>query len=255
MSVTFRDQAIVLKISPQRDADRRYLVYTRRFGKLDLLAKGTRRGRSKMSPHMGWFGVVEIMVARGKFSDRLAGASLVRHYRQVVESLAATAATQSLLLTVDSLTRRDQPDEAIFDLVEQYLAAMADTDVLRDLSRRQEADRVELLTDAARLKLLDLVGFGPELDCCVSCRSELGDQPAMNFFRGGLECRRCRQADSLPLLPATRERLRELRRQPFGELAIVSAPHLPVARLIESLLLGHLGDRQPSAAFLRKVRV
>lgn len=247
MSVTFRERAIVLKIKSLRDADRRYVVFTRGRGKLDLLAKGTRRGRSKMSPHMAWFGHVEIMVARGKFSDRLAGASLVRPFPGLMDSLSKSALAQAFLMTVDSLTRREQPEPRVFDLVEELFAA------LEAVEPPIAGDGRGPLFDAAAIKLLDAVGFGPELDRCVHCRRELGESAAMNFFRGGLECRDCRQIDSWPVLPETIGRLRRLRQQPLAESAAERPPYHHVGRLVEALLAGHAEEHFSTLNFLRRV--
>jgi DNA repair protein RecO (recombination protein O) len=61
---TYRDKGIVLRSKTLRDADRHYVIFTERHGKVLILAKGSRRGKSKMSPHLGSFGVVDIMIAR-----------------------------------------------------------------------------------------------------------------------------------------------------------------------------------------------
>ncbi|MBN1585247.1 DNA repair protein RecO [Candidatus Uhrbacteria bacterium] len=247
MSTTFRDQAIVLKTVPMRDADRRYVVYGRERGKMILLAKGVRRGRSKMSPHMAWFGTVDIMVARGKILDRLAGASLARPFDGVLESLTKASLAQGFLLAVDALTRQEQPDRRIFGLIGDFLEVLDRADLIRSPDGRGP------LFDAAALKLLDAVGFGPELDRCVRCRKPSGPSMAMNFMQGGLECQACRRPDSLPLLPETVERLRRFRNAPLSESAAVPPPFQATARVIETLLGNQVDDRYPAMSFLRRV--
>jgi DNA repair protein RecO (recombination protein O) len=253
MAATFRDKAIVLKVTPMRDADRRYVVFTRDHGKMSLLAKGVRKGRSKMSPHMGWFGTVDIMVAQGRVFDRLAGASRVRSYQGIRESLPAMALVQGFLLTVDSLTRREQPEERIFSLIEEFFMTVESGRLAAAINGRGP------VFDAAVLKLLDITGFGPELDRCVRCRGELGSMSgngpdaSMNFSRGGLECHRCFSAESLPLLDETVTRLRRFRSGSLAEAAVEPPPHHAASRVIEALLAGQVEERFPAMSFMRRV--
>jgi recombinational DNA repair protein (RecF pathway) len=164
-----------------------------------------------------------------------------------MDSLSRSALAQGFLLLVDSLTRREQSEPRVFDLIEELFAA------LEKVEPPAVGDGRGPLFDAAAIKLLDIAGFGPELDRCVHCRRELGDSAAMNFFRGGLECRDCRQADSLPVLPETRERLRRLRQQPLVESAVEKPPHHHVGRLVEALLAGHADEHFSTLNFLRRV--
>ena len=247
MAVTFCDRAIVLRITPMLDADRRYLVYSRDHGKIGLLAKGTRRGRSKMSPHMAWFGSVDIMVAKGKVFDRLAGASLKKPYSGILESLPKAALAQGFLMTVDSLTRQEQPDKRIFALIEEFLGALENSVECRSVNGRGP------LFDAAVLKLLDITGFGPELDHCVNCRSLIEGGSVINFMKGGFECRSCRLPDSLPLLEETVSRLRRFRSESLAQSAVEPPPYQATARVIESLLANQVEERYTAMNFMRRV--
>ena len=247
MAITFRDRAIVLRITPMRDADRRYLVYSRDHGKIGLLAKGTRRGRSKMSPHMAWFGSVDIMVAKGRVFDRLAGASLKKPFSGILESLPKAALAQGFLMTVDSLTRQEQPDRHLFALIEEFLGALETSIEHRSVNGRGP------LFDAAVLKLLDITGFGPELDRCVSCRQNFNGGVAMSFYRGGLECSACRQSDSLLLLPETVSRLRRFRSEPLSASVAEPPPFQATARIIEALLMNQVEERYTAMRFMRQV--
>jgi DNA repair protein RecO (recombination protein O) len=236
----YRDKAIVLRVRGLRDHDRHYTVFTAEHGKATLLAKGLRKTRSKMSPHMATFGVVEVMIARGKYFDRLAGASLTESHRAILDSLERMAVTQAFFLAVDGLTRKEYPEPRIFNLLNDFLQTLA------DLPEWALASRT-IVFDAAVLKLLDILGHGLELDVCVSCRKKFAfDGNAMNILRGGVECRDCRGGASSPLAGDTIKALRFLR---FASLRAAPALRMgqpirqQVAFFTDILLTSHLEAR------------
>jgi DNA repair protein RecO (recombination protein O) len=248
---TFRDKAVVLKVRSLRDADRQYVVFTEGHGKMSLLAKGTRRGRSKMSPHMASFGVVDIMVARGRVADRLAGASLTRSHVGIASSLRKTAAAQGFMLTVDALTRREQPDERVFGIVTEFLGALD-----RSPEPPQSASIGWPLFAGASIRLLDVLGFAPELGGCVRCRRPFGGFEASyyDFLHGGFSCAACTPAHSEPAVAGLIAELRRLRETALASLAfeasLVSSRAL--GRTVEALLAAHV-DRLPAVEYMRAV--
>ncbi len=246
---TWRDKAIVLRRRTLRDADRHFTLFTERRGKVVLLAKGSRSGKSKMAPHLSSFGVVEVMGAEGRLIDRLAGASLVHSWPGVFASLQKMAVAQSFLLTVDALTKRDLPDQRIFQLLTEFL------DALDGSAERREGERT-LLFDAAVLKLLALLGHALELDACVRCRRPPAPRGnALNLIGGGLECPLCRDPAAMDLPLSTVEALRGLRARPFAATAVADlAAVRPELQLITDLALTVQAEaRLPAMKYLRSL--
>jgi len=248
---TYRDQGMVLKAQPTRDADRRYTIFTADHGKITVLAKGSRRGQSKMSPHLSSFNVVDLMIARGRLIDRLAGASAARTFRPVLAVLPKVAAAQSFLLTVDALTKRELPERRIFSLLQDFLGAL---EAAADGDGRSAGGRI---FSAGAIRLLDILGFAPELDACVRCRRELPEEGnCLNVWRGGLECRVCRQPGSQPLAAGAVSGLRRLRLAPLAEAAVCrlsESEENEISAAVERLLTGHIEDRLPALNYLRAV--
>lgn len=246
---TYRDRGIVLKIQPLRDADRRYAIFTEHHGKISVLAQGTRRGKSKLSPHLAVFGVVDLMVARGRRWDRLAGAAAAQAFNGILESLPKTAVAQSFLLTVNALTKPELQEDRIFRLLVEFLAAV-------ERSVTPTAGGRSAIFDAAALKLLGILGFAPEFDVCVHCRGEIGAVACgLSIHRGGLECPACRDRLSLPLSVAAVAALRALRREPLTVCPSDWSPNqaTEVRRAVDALLCHHLEERFAALAYLKAV--
>jgi DNA repair protein RecO (recombination protein O) len=197
--------AYCLRANPVRDADRRYTIFTEAHGKITILAKGSRKSKSKMSAHLASFGVVDLMVARGRLTDHLAGADLKLPARTIIGSLPKMSLLQSMLLAADAFTRRDQPEPRLFKLLGDFIITL-DTQPEPHLNERSQAFA------SFTLKLTDILGFALELDRCVRCRQTL--QPignALNVIRGGIECRRCRDGLAPAVSSETIKALRYLR--------------------------------------------
>ncbi|MEY4723198.1 MAG: hypothetical protein RLZZ324_711 [Candidatus Parcubacteria bacterium] len=215
---TYRDQAVVLRSKTIRDADRHYVLFTRERGKVTVLAKGARKGKGKLGPHLSHFGVVDVMVAKGRVIDRLAGASLVQPHKGIILSLSRTALAQGFLLAVDALVRRDLPDERLYGLVCEFL------DAIESGPEPMEGER-GLAFDAGIARLFDLLGHGIELQECVRCRSTLVPEGnALNLHRGGMECASCRDPLATPISAETIKALRFFRSESVGMTAVLRLP-------------------------------
>lgn len=248
---TYRDRGIVLRAKSLRDDDRHYVVYTREHGKVLLLAKGSRKGRSKMSPHLGAIGVVDLMVAKGKVVDRLAGAEMVGAYRGIVASLEKTALAQAVLLTVDAMTKRELPDERVFALLEEWLGVLdAGQDDAANAGR-------SMLFDAVVSRLTESLGLAIDLRSCVGCRSTLVPEGnAVNVIQGGIECRDCREHTSAAISADAIKALRFLRSGPLEAVPLLrleGRTRREVGFVTELLLTTHVEQRFNALRYLRAV--
>ena len=247
---TFRENAVVLRTKALRDADRHYVLFTEGHGKMTVLAKGSRKGKSKMAPHLASFGIVDVMIAKGRVIDRLAGASLVRPYKQLLRSLQRTALVQSFLLAVDSLTKRELPDERTFRLITEFLEAA-------DNGPEPEEGERGMAFDAGIARLLDVLGFALELRECVRCRAALvPDGNALSVLRGGTECAACRNPLSTSVSSAAIKAMRFFRSEPIAAVALLrlsSGTRREIAFLTDLLLSSQIEHRFHALRYMKAV--
>ncbi|KPJ85705.1 hypothetical protein AMJ57_02045 [Parcubacteria bacterium SG8_24] len=245
---TYRDSGVVLHSRYLRDFDRRYVMFLRDHGKVTLLAKGTRRSRSKMSPHLSSFGMVDVMVAKGKFMDRLAGVRLFRPFPRIIESLEKTAAAQSFFLAVDALTRRELKEERLFDLLVGFLESLEAEEIGSGVRR-------SAVFDAAILKLTDILGTSAEIDECVICRRTPESGGVLDVFRGGIICPACRPISGVTVSASTLGFLRELRDRPLGQVPFSGSAgeRSAISAVVDALLLSQIEDRFAALRYLRSV--
>jgi DNA repair protein RecO (recombination protein O) len=239
---------VVLRHTDWGEADRLLVLYSREAGKLRAVAKGVRKLRSRKAGHLEPFTRVMLMLARGRDFWIVTQAETVDAYLPVREDLVRTGYAAYVIELLDRFTFEEGANRGLYQLL---------TDTL---------ERVSMLPDpfvAVRyyeIRLLDLLGFRPELTHCVRCEVEI--RPENQYFdalHGGAVCPRCidRTPTARPISMNALKHLRHFQRSSFRD-ALRADPSPAVRSELETLLnyyLTYLLERKlNSPAFLNQVR-
>ena len=176
----YRTPAVILKRMDLGEADRIVTLYTRDVGKVRAVAKGVRRAASRSAGHLEPFTLSDVMFAVGRELDVISQADTLEAFRAIREDLELTTHAYYLAEVVDLLTEDRMENRAVFDVL---------VDALHNLGAAAES---RLVLIVFQLKLLDALGYRPELRECVSCRATI--QPECNHFSallGGVLCPAC----------------------------------------------------------------
>lgn len=152
---TFRDQGIILARSASGEADKVFYIYSRQHGKLIAIAKGSRKIKSKLAGHLEPAMLSDLLIARGKKMDRLAGADLIKSRVSLRESLPSLSLACYFLELTDSLCQPEEPELRIFEHLNL---------VLDEIDSRIEQDKITKesflkLLIWYKVKILDILGL------------------------------------------------------------------------------------------------
>ena len=220
----YRTPAVILKRMDLGEADRIVTLFSRDEGKIRAVAKGVRRTTSRAAGHLEPFTLSDVLFAVGRELDVISQCDTLESFREIRESLELTTHAFYLTELVDLLTEDRSENRVVYDIL---------VDSLHHLTRSTEA-RLVLVT--FHLKLLDAIGYRPELRECVSCRIEI--QPERNHFSalmGGVLCPACG-----PREPSARDigtsalKLLRFVQLTHGQRSVTAAPH--ICREAEALL-------------------
>jgi DNA repair protein RecO (recombination protein O) len=181
------------------EADRILTLYTREHGKLRAVAKGVRKTTSRSAGHLEPFILTDLSLAVGKELDVISQAETRNAFRDVREDLILTTHAYYLAELTDLLTDDRLENQDVFDALVDGFTALAE---------RQD---VRLVVISFQLRVLDALGYRPELRECVSCRA--GIQPGKNHFSallGGVVCPGC-GPNELSARPISTEALKLVR--------------------------------------------
>lgn len=181
----YRTPAVILKRTDLGEADRIVTVFSREVGKVRAVARGVRRGTSRSAGHLEPFTLSDVMFAVGRELDVVSQADTLESFRAIREDLVLATHAYYLAELVDLLTEDRQENRPVFETL---------VDGLHNLARNDDVRSVLVLF---HLRLLDALGYRPELRECVGCRAPI--QPERNHFSaivGGVLCPACGPAES-----------------------------------------------------------
>jgi len=246
---SIRVHAIVLRHANWGEADRLVTLYTREQGKLRAIAKGARKITSRKAGHLEPFTQVKLQLARGRDLFIVTQADTLDAYQSLRENLVLTGYASYLVELLDRFVYEEgSANPTIFRLLAESLKRLAD------------GEDTWLAVRYYEMRLLDFLGFRPQLLKCANCGREI--KPEDQFFSfslGGVVCLRCGQG--LPHLKSisveTLKYLRHFQRSGYGEAAR-ARPSAEVRAETENLMQAYftyLLERElNSPGFLKSVR-
>ncbi len=245
---SLRVEAVVLRHTDWGEADRLLVLYTREQGKLRAIAKGARRLRSRKAGHLEPFTRVALLLARGRDLWIVTQAEALESFLALREDLLRTGYAAYVVELLDRFIYEEGPNPALYQLLVETLQRLAGGEDVFTAVRFYE------------IRLLDLMGFRPELFQCVQCRAEI--QPVDQFFsaaQGGVLCPRCGpfHQDARPVSMPVLKYLRHFQRSVYAQ-ARRTHPEPAVREEMEALLqfyLTHLLERKLNTQdFMRQIR-
>jgi DNA repair protein RecO (recombination protein O) len=177
----YQTEAIILKKIKLGEADRILTLYTPDYGKIEGVAKGVRRPKSKMAGHLELLTYSQVRLARGRNLDTIIGSQTLDSFMPLKNDLWLTSYGLYASELVNQFTVSHVANKDLFQLL------------LETLRRISQADNTELTLRYFEVHLLGLVGYQPQLQECVSCRIEI--KPVVNVFcssAGGILCPNCK---------------------------------------------------------------
>ena len=182
----YQTEAIIIKKVKLGEADRILTLYTPHLGKIQGVAKGVRRPRSKLAGHLELITHSQVSLARGRNLDTITGSQTINSFLPLRSDLWLTSCALYVTELVNQFTADHVEDYQLFQLL------------LETLHRLCQSNNVELLLHYFGMHLLGEAGYRPQLQQCVRCHSPL--KPVVNSFSprsGGVLCPRCSRSESL----------------------------------------------------------
>ncbi len=217
-----KTEAIVLRRRRLGDADRIVTLLTPLRGKIDVVAKGTLRTRSRMGGHLEPPTQVEVVLAHGRSMDIVTQAHAIDAFSGIRDDLDRLSSAMYLLEIADRLTYEEAETNAVYGLL---LAA---------LTRLARGDGAQLVTRTFELGLLEAAGFRPEWGQCIACGGAVpADDAAWSAADGGVLCRDCRAGhpDATALDVRVLRVLRAYQALPYEEAARIRLDPELIGRL------------------------
>ena len=169
---SFRAEGIVLKHNDYGEADRLLTIYTRQRGKVRPLAKGVRKVRSRKGGHLEPFTRVSLQLAVGRNWYIVSQAEAQDTYSALRENLENVGYASYVVELLDKFTYEEEVNVPLFRLL------------AKTLERLNRGEESLLVVRYYEIRLLDLLGFRPELQHCVVSEEKI--KPQDQYFSAAL---------------------------------------------------------------------
>lgn len=246
---SFRASAVVLRHGDWGEADRLLTLYTREQGMVRALAKGVRKMTSRKGGHLQPFTYVTLQLAKGRDLLIVTQVETVNAFLTLHDNLEKTSYAAYI---VELLLRFSYEEEGGNPTIFRLL-----TETLDRLEKEEDS---WLAIRYYEMRLLDAVGFRPQLFACANCGREiLPEDQFFSFTSGGVICSRC--GEGLPgLMKISIEALKYLRhfqRSSYRDASRAN-PSSEVKKEAEVLMQAyftHLLERQLNTpGFIKRVK-
>lgn len=246
---SYRTPAIILKRRDFGEADRLLTILTPEHGKVDVIAKGARKPTSSKTGHVELFTRADMLIHRGRDLGIATQVEMIEPFLALREDLQRGAYANYAAELLDRFTA-----EGDDDLTDVYNL------LLRTLQYLCTDDDPRLVVRYYEMRLLDLVGFRPELNECVFTHEPI--QPEDQYFsyaEGGVVSPQATKHGTslIPVSLLTLKLMRHMQRSPYSQvkaLKVTPQLHQDVERLMLGYITFLLERRLQSVDFIRRIR-
>ena len=245
---TRRTDGIVLRRVDMGESDRMLTLFTREYGKLKVVSKGSRKPASRQTGHVELFGRSKFLIADGKTFDIVTQAESIEMYAALREDLVRTTYAAHVVELLDRFTEEEDKNVSLYQLLSDGLGWFAAEDNLLLAARYFE------------LRMLSLTGFQPQLFNCVVCREPIEEED--QYFSaelGGLIKPEQLAAErrARPVSASAVKLLRYLQTRPWDQVRQLNLRrelHQELEDLLHYYITYHLERRLKTVDFLRRLR-
>lgn len=177
----YHADALVIRSKQFGESDRVLTLFSRELGKLQAVAKGVRKPKSRQRAGAQLFTYGDFLIHRGKTLDTVSQCSPKESFPHLWNDLDRSFAATGIAELLDVSTIVEQPNKELFTLTMSCFFLLEQFDSA-------------LVLSAYALRLMDVLGYRPLLGECAECGGSVkGDRIFFSFEGGGTLCGDCRE--------------------------------------------------------------
>jgi DNA repair protein RecO (recombination protein O) len=181
----YNTQAIVLKSTRFKDADKIFTLYTKDEGKVSAIARGVRKISSRRAGNLDTLNVIKVKIHESKNGFKnIEEVKTLQSFKDLKKDLETSKRAYFILELVHKTIEEGEKDEKIFDLI---------INTLKILSSQKYDPGIGVIY--FEIHFMKELGYQLNLDKCVKCRKNISDSVSkkygFNISKGGFSCGDC----------------------------------------------------------------
>lgn len=184
MFVHHRTKGMVLKKVDRGEADQLFTLYTKEFGKIEVLARAVRKICSKLRAGIETFSFSEVEFIQGRYYKILTDALPIIKFGNPGGSFKKLRFVYKISNLLDSFIKNQEYDTRVWGLLLETIGWLA--------SDKIDPVNLEVMYYYFFWNLTAILGYRPEVFHCSICKERL--KPEKIYFisrKGGMLCQQC----------------------------------------------------------------
>lgn len=209
-------EGVIVKHHDWGEADRLLILFTKELGRVQAIAKGVRKARSRKAGHLEPFTKARLLLARGRDLYILTQAEAIDPYQNIKKDLLNMSYGFYVVELLYNFTYEEGENRDLYQLL------------VNTLDRLNHEDDPNIVTHYYEIRLLDIAGFRPQLFFCAQCEKEIiAEDQFFSAIQGGVLCPNCgrRSTDSQPISKDALRYLRHFQRSSYQEATKAQIKH------------------------------
>lgn len=179
-----KTDAVVLKKNKYGEGDMILTLFSKKLGKLQAVHKASPKSRNRFSSGTQLFSFGEFVLYKGKNLYQVSQVDIKDSFYKLREDVEKLVHATYILELTNSAILEGQTNNRLFNELTKCLHLLSSFKI-----------DFETLVKAYELKLLTYTGFKPELNRCVSCRTDDIRGFRFSIREGGILCKNCLNED------------------------------------------------------------
>lgn len=182
----FVTDAINLKSYNLSECDKIMVMYSKEKGLIRGVAKGCKKPKSKLGARMDLLVANKLMLFKGKNLDTICEAQSLNTFRNSRQDVNKLFYSMYISEIVNNFGVEDDPcSSEVYNLFYKTLEKIA---------KAKDKKEVLICVIKFQLKIMQISGFGVELDSCLCCREQiLAENMYFSSKMGGVICEECNE--------------------------------------------------------------
>lgn len=243
----YKSEAIILHSRKQGETSKLLSLYTRSFGLVRVIAKGSRSLKSHYWGVLELFNHIDMVYYHKEAREVqfLSQASILTTFKTLPADINKMAVAATLCELIEAVEIHGSANPSLFKLLHEFLTILD----------QRNAGWWNLLRGSL-LKFLELSGFRPEFDHCESCHNDrINGDSYFGFQNGGYQCGNCLKTAPPGLLLAADaiKLLRWLQKTGLAQQQPLRVPQL-IGHQVDHFIFGFLAYHVEGSGHLRSLK-
>ncbi len=244
---TFHATAVVLRHMDYGETDRILTLFTLEQGKIKAIAKGVRRINSRKAGHLEPFSQVHLFLSKGRDLAIITQVETIKSWQRIRDNLQLMGFAAYLVELLDRFTQEEGANRDLYNLL------------VESLQRLEENPNSKVVVHYYEVRLLELLGFRPDLKNCTSCGKLIqAEDQYFSALAGGVICPQCgrNNPETWQVSMTALKYFRHFQRSKYSQIKNLSIPEgveVELRGLIERYLTYLLERGLKTPQFIREI--